>query len=57
MSDYSECIRLAQYWLGESATAEQLDRLAVCIMDRIEDELMCWSNQPVEQASDGRWEK
>ena len=57
MGDYQECLKLAQYWLGEQGTAYQIDRLAMCIMDRIEDELFCWGNQPVEQASDGRWEK
>jgi hypothetical protein len=57
MSDYSECYKLAMYWLGEKATAIQADRLAMCIMDRIEDELFCWEQKPVEQRGDGRWEK
>jgi hypothetical protein len=57
MSDFSECVGLAKYFLGVKASPAQVERLAHCIEDRIVDELQRQADQPVEQRSDGRWEK
>jgi hypothetical protein len=56
-ADHTECVKLAKYFLGIKAAPSHVEHLARCIHDRIEDELNNLSQQPVEQASDGRWEK